>query len=220
MHIFSVILSELPQFLKGTIIAIELATGLLTFGFILGMIMAMLEVFGNKIISKITSFIRKLLWGIPQIILLLLVFYLPFDLNPMVAAIIALGLCSSAFQSQIFRGAILSVDPGQIEAAKAMGLKSWKILLYIIIPQITRLSIGPWTNEFSSEIKDTSLAYVVGLVEIMRQARYIITYTYGNSLTVFLFVGMIYFVLTKIGNTIFFKIEDLLWVPGFEKRRE
>lgn len=220
MHIFSVILSESPQFLRGILIAIELAAGLLTFGLVLGIIMAMLEVFGNKIISRITRFVRKILWGIPQIILLLLVFYLPFDLDPMVAAIIALGLCSSAFQSQIFRGAILSVDPGQIEAAKAMGLKSWKILLYIIIPQIIRLSIGPWTNEFSSEIKDTSLAYVVGLIEIMRQARYIITYTYGNSLTVFFFVGMIYFVLTKIGTTIFFKIEDLLWVPGFEKRRE
>ncbi len=220
MHIFNVILSESPQFLKGILIAIELAAGLLTFGFILGMVIAILEVFGNKIISKITIFIRKVLWGIPQMILLLLVFYLPFDLDPMIAAIIALGLCSSAFQSQIFRGAILSVDPGQIEAAKAMGLTSWKILLYIITPQMIRLSIGPWTNEFSSEIKDTSLAYVVGLVEIMRQARYIITYTYGNSLTVFFFVGMIYFVLTKIGNTIFFKIEDLLWVPGFEKRRE
>ena len=72
MHIFSVILSESPQFLKGILIAIELAAGLLTFGFVLGIIIAMLEVFGNKIISKIVSFIRKILWGIPQIILLLL----------------------------------------------------------------------------------------------------------------------------------------------------
>ena len=144
MHIFSVILSELPQFLKGILIAIKLAVGLLTFGFILGITIAMFEVFGNRIISEIASFIRKLLWGIPQVILLLLVFYLPFDLNPMIAAIIALGLCSSAFQSQIFRGAILSVDSGQIEAAKVMGLKSWKIFLYIVIPQMIRWSIGPW----------------------------------------------------------------------------
>lgn len=99
-----------------------------------------------------------------------------------------------------------------------MGLSKPKIIYYIVIPQMIRLSIGPWTNEFASELKDTSLAYVVGVVEIMRNAKYIIAYTYGNSAAVYLFVGVLYFALTRIGTYLFYRLEESLWVPGFEKR--
>ena len=218
MEIIKIIISELPQFAKGTLIALQVLAGLLLVGLVLGLAIALAEIFGNTMIKFLATTLRKLLWAIPQLVLLFLVFYLPFDLNPMLAAILALGLCSSAFQSQIFRGAILSVQSGQIEAAKAMGLGRPKIILYIILPQMIRLSIGPWTNEFSSELKDTSLAYVVGVVEIMRQAKYIIAYTFGNTVAVYLFVGILYFTLTRIGTYSFYKLEDKLWVPGFEKR--
>ena len=218
MEIIRILISELPQFAKGTLIALEVLAGLLSLGLVLGLGIALAEIFGNTVVKLVATTVRKLLWAIPQLVLLFLVFYLPFDLNPVLAAIIALGLCSSAFQSQIFRGAILSVQSGQIEAAKAMGLSKPKIIFYIVIPQMIRLSIGPWTNEFSSELKDTSLAYVVGVVEIMRQAKYIIAYTFGNTAAVYLFVGVLYFILTRIGTFFFYKLEERLWVPGFEKR--
>ncbi|MDY0219886.1 MAG: amino acid ABC transporter permease [Desulfobacterium sp.] len=218
MEIIKILISELPQFAKGTLVALQLLAGLLSVGLVLGLAIALAEIFGNPVLKFLATTLRKFLWAIPQLILLFLVFYLPFDLNRMVAAIIALGLCSSAFQSQIFRGAILSVSSGQMEAAKAMGLSRPRTILYIVLPQMVRLSIGPWTNEFSSELKDTSLAYVVGVVEIMRNAKYIIAYTYGNTAAVYLFVGVLYFTLTRIGTFFFYKLEDRLWVPGFEKR--
>lgn len=218
MEIIKILISELPQFAKGTMVALQLLAGLLSVGLVLGLAIALAEIFGTPVVKFLATTLRKFLWAIPQLILLFLVFYLPFDLNRMAAAIIALGLCSSAFQSQIFRGAILSVSSGQMEAAKAMGLSRPRTIFYIVLPQMVRLSIGPWTNEFSSELKDTSLAYVVGVVEIMRNAKYIIAYTYGNTAAVYLFVGVLYFTLTRIGTFFFYKLEDRLWVPGFEKR--
>ena len=218
MEIIKILISELPQFAKGTMVALEVLVGLLFVGLVLGLAIALAEIFGSTFVKFFAITLRKFLWAIPQLVLLFLVFYLPFDLNPMFAAIIALGLCSSAFQSQIFRGAILSVQHGQMEAAKAMGLSRPRTIFFIVIPQMIRLSIGPWTNEFSSELKDTSLAYVVGVVEIMRNAKYIIAYTYGNSAAVYLFVGILYFILTRTGTYFFYKLEERLWVPGFEKR--
>ncbi|MCG8553167.1 MAG: ABC transporter permease subunit [Desulfobacterales bacterium] len=218
MEIIKIIISELPQFAKGTIVALEVLAGLLILGLVVGLAIALAEIFGNSVVKFLATTIRKILWAIPQLVLLFLVFYLPFDLNPVFAAIIALGLCSSAFQSQIFRGAILSVQSGQTEAAKAMGLSTPRIIVYVILPQMVRFAIGPWTNEFASELKDTSLAYVVGVVEIMRHAKYIIAYTFGNAAAVYLFVGCLYFALTRIGTYFFYKLEEKLWVPGFEKR--
>ncbi len=220
MDIISVIISELPQFGKGTIVALEVLFGLLAVGMVIGLGLAVCEVFGNGFIRLVATNIRKLLWAVPQLVLLFLVFYLPFDMPALLAAIIALGLCSAAFQSQIFRGAITSIDQGQLEAARSMGLSQLGVLRHIIFPQMAILAIGPWTNEFASELKDTSLAYVVGVVEIMRQAKYIIAYTFGNSAAVYAFVAVLYFLLTRIGTMLLYRLEKRLWVPGFEKRNE
>jgi polar amino acid transport system permease protein len=220
MEIIQTLIGELPQFGKGILTALELLVGLMSLGIVLGLFLATLEVFGNRPIKIGASWVRKILWAVPQLVLLSIVFYLPFNLNPMVAAIVALGLCSAAFQSQIFRGAILAVQPGQIEAARAMGLGQVRTIVYIVIPQMIRLSIGAWTNELASEVKDTSLAYVVGVMEIMRQGKSIISYTFGNSLVVYLFIACIYFCMTRTGTHIFYRIEDRLWVPGFERRKD
>ena len=220
MDIVQTLIGELPQFGKGVLVALELLIGLMSLGMVLGLILAALEVFGNKPLRLVAGWIRKLLWAVPQLVLLSIVFYLPFNLNPMVAAICALGLCSAAFQSQIFRGAILSIQPGQLEASKAMGLGQFRTVIHVILPQMVRLSIGGWTNELASELKDTSLAYVVGVMEIIRQGKSIISYTFGNALVVYFFIACIYFCMTRTSTYIFYRIEDKLWVPGFKKRRD
>ena len=213
-----IIARELPSFLQGTLVAIEVLLGLITLGLILGLILAAMEAYGNKLISIIAVIIERVFRGIPPVVLLLLVFYLPFDLPPIVVAIVALGLCSAAYQSQIFRGAIQSIKSGQMMAALALGMSRLRAIRYIILPQAIRRAIGPWSNEFSSEIKDTSLAYIVGVVEILRRARYIITYTYGHSLVIYVFCAIIYLILTRAGNSLLYYLERKLWVPGFERR--
>jgi polar amino acid transport system permease protein len=220
LDIVQTLIGELPQFGKGVLVALQLLIGLMSVGMVLGLALAITEVFGNRPLRFVAGWIRKLLWAVPQLVLLSIVFYLPFNFSPMLAAIGALGVCSAAFQSQIFRGAILSIQPGQLEAAKAMGLGQFRTIIHVIIPQMVRLSIGGWTNELASELKDTSLAYVVGVMEIMRQGKSIISYTFGNSLVVYFFIACIYFCLTRAGTHIFYRIEDKLWVPGFEKRKD
>jgi len=220
MEIAHTLMGELPQFGRGILVAVQLLAGLMILGMVLGLILATLEVFGSPLVKILAGWVRKLLWAVPQLVLLSIVFYLPFNLNPMIAAITALGLCSAAFQSQIFRGAILSIQSGQIEAARAMGMGQVRTIIFIVIPQMVRLSIGAWTNELASELKDTSLAYVVGVMEIMRQGKSIISYTFGNSLVVYFFIACIYFCLTRTATSIFYRIENRLWVPGFEKRKD
>jgi polar amino acid transport system permease protein len=92
-------------------------------------------------------------------------------------------------------------------------------VLHVVLPQALRRAIGPWSNEFASEIKDTSLAYIVGVVEVLRQARYVIAYTFGHSLLVYAFCAFIYFALTRAGNHLIYRLEERLYIPGFETRR-
>jgi polar amino acid transport system permease protein len=93
----------------------------------------------------------------------------PLD-RVLASVILALALRSGAYQSQIFRGAILSVDLGQMEAGRALGMSQMKAFRHIILPQALRLSVPSWSNEYAVVIKDTSFAFEVGVIEMTRWA--------------------------------------------------
>jgi len=213
------LIRELPWFLRGVGVAVEVLLGVMGLGLFLGLGAAMLQVYGPPPVPFLVTIVERILRGIPPIVLLLLIFYLPWNLPPLLVAILGLGLCSAAYQSQIFRTAFLSVAVEEIEAARALGMSGPQSLFHVVLPQAVRRALGPWSNELASEIKDTSLAYIVGVVEILRQARYVISYTYGNSLLVFGFCALIYFLLTRLGNSLLFRLERRLWVPGFVDRQ-
>lgn len=215
----NVILRELPWFLRGVLVTLEVLSGVMATGIILGLVLSVIEVYGPRPVSLPATVIERALRGVPPIVLLLLVFYLPWDLPPLAVAIVALGLCSGAYQSQIFRSAIRSVPRGQLEAGLSLGMTQVQTVLHVVLPQALRRAIGPWSNEFASQIKDTSLAYIVGVVEILRQARYVIAYTFGHSLLVYGFCALIYFALTRAGNHFIYRLEERLHIPGFETRR-
>ncbi|MFP4135903.1 MAG: amino acid ABC transporter permease [Candidatus Acetothermia bacterium] len=217
MEIWSVLVGEAPYLFKGLLITIQLLIGLLSVGLIGGVLLSVVEVYGNRILSTIAVLIQRGLRAIPALVLLFLSYY-ALDLPPLIISIIALGLRSSAYQSQIFRGAIQSIKSGQMMAARSMGMNRLQGIWYVVLPQAVRLAIGPWSNEYASETKDTSLAYVVGVVEIMRRSRYIISYTYGNALLIYAIVALIYFFLTRAGNVLLYRLEEKLWVPGLERR--
>ncbi len=214
---WDVLLAELPILVGSVVVVAEVLFGVMSFGFFLGLGLATMEVYGG-VFSNCAAFIQRFFRAIPPIVLLLLVFYLPFDIPPLLVAILGLGLCSAAYQSQIFRAAIQSVRTGEIVAARALGMTKLQAVLHIVLPQALRRAIGPWTNEFASEIKDTSLIYVVGIPELLRRARYIIAYTRGNALLMYAIVAVIYFILTRFGTSFLYWLEGRLWVPGFERR--
>ncbi len=217
MEIFQVLAGEAPYLLQGLLITLELLVGLLSLGLVGGLLLAVMEVYGGTVVSKIAMLIQRGLRAIPALVLLFLSYY-ALDLPPLFTSILALGLRSSAYQSQIFRGAIQSIKSGQMMAARSIGMTQIQGIWHVVLPQAIRLAIGPWSNEYASETKDTSLAYVVGVVEIMRRSRYIISYTYGNALLIYGIVALVYLVLTRAGNALLYWLEDRLWVPGFERR--
>lgn len=213
------LVNEYQSLLLGALTVIELAAGLLTLGFFLGLLLAGMEVFGNRLLSILASTIQKIIRGIPALVLLYLGFFgltALFDIPYMLIAIIALGVRSAAYQSQIFRGAIQSIETGQMEAAQAIGMSKFMAIRYIIIPQALRRSIGPWTNEFSAEVKDTSLAYAIGVLEILKRGRAIINYSHGNALLIYCVIALFFFTLTRTGNSILYYFERRFRVPGLE----
>jgi len=177
-------MSDIPDFT--TIFFYILTTGLpatllltvqgLLLGFVLGLSLALMRVYGGKELGWLASGYEKLFRGIP---VLVLIFILTFGMpglfwylepleRPLVGVFLALGLRSGAYQSQIFRGAILSVNPSQTEAARALGMSRFQAFRHIVFPQALRLSVPSWSNEYSVVIKDSSFAYAVGIVEMTK----------------------------------------------------
>lgn len=219
--IWRTLIGEMPYLLHGTVVALQLLFCFLTLGFIIGIVLAVMEVYGNRFFLTVAVVIERFFRGVPAVVLLFLFYYGLSDIyniSSFGAATLALGLRSAAYQSQIFRGAMQAIPSGQMVAARSIGMSAFKSVRHIVIPQAMRLAIGPWSNEYASELKDTSLAYTIGVVELLRRAKYIVSYTHGNALIVFGVCSIIYLILTRIGNTILYRLEDRLRVPGFERR--
>ncbi len=172
-------------FIQGVGVTLLLtALGLLG-GFAIGLPLAIMRVYGGIELNWLASGYEKLFRGVPVLILIYifafgmpdLFWYILHPLNRVLASVIlALALRSGAYQSQIFRGAILSVDLGQMEAARAIGMSRIKALRHVVLPQALRLAVPGWSNEYAVVIKDTSFAFQVGIIEMTKWA-----YRYGTN---------------------------------------
>lgn len=104
-------------------------------------------------------------------------------------------------------------------AARALGLSRLGAIRSIVLPQALRLSLAGWSNEFSSVLKDTTLAWGIGVVEVMRQATYIRARNFTLTLPIYLTVALLFLVLTYAGNFAIGMAEKRLRIPGLEGRR-
>ncbi len=176
-----------------------------------------LQIFAPQPFRFLASAYERVLRSIPLLVTLFLLFYgLPtigIRLPPFTAAVLGVGLRSSAYQSQIFRGAILSISENQFRAALSMGMNRLRAFRHIIMPQALRLAIPPWTNELTIVLKDTSMAFALGVVELVRQGRYIIVAT-REPLLIYLTIAAIYLILTLLSNNTLGRLEKKLRVPG------
>lgn len=197
-------------------------------GYVLGTVVALLQVYGGKIFGTAARIYEWIFRSLPALVLLFLFYFGPprfgVDISGFIAAMLALGFRSSAYQSQIFRGAIQSIPTGQMMAARSLGMSRIRAIFTIILPQAFRLSIPGWTNEFSSVIKDTTLAYAVGFNEVLRTARIVYDTHIDLALIVLVFIALVFWGLTFVGNATMgilerkFRIPGLQ-VPGYEKGR-
>jgi polar amino acid transport system permease protein len=212
---------SLPQLLDGIKTTIGLTVLSLILGTILGIFLAVIRIYGKFPLPYIIIFYEKVFRGIPLIVIFFLIYFglslqLGLDIDPFTAAILGLGLRGAAYQAQIFRSSINSIPEGQMIAARSLGMSKFRSIRYIIIPQMLRLSVPGWSNEFTIVLKDTSIAFSIGVIELMRQGRYIYVNNPDFVLPVLLFIGLIYFIMVISANKGLNYLEKKYKMSGFE----
>ena len=210
-------LTYLPYLLQGAIITIEIAVIGVIFGSILGILVGLGRVSRNSLLSQLSRFYIWVIRGTPLLLQLFVIhFAIPsafpaLTLPPFVSACIALSLNAAAYIAEIARGAIESIDKGQMEAARSLGLSSSQSMRRVIIPQAFRRMLPPFGNEFIALIKESSLVSTIALYDLLRTGQQIISSTYRYS-EVFLLVGLIYLLLTTVMSYVVRKIEKKVGV--------
>ena len=219
---WNTLVQGVPTLLSGLWVNVQILLGLIALGFVLGILIALVQVYSPKVPAALAVGYEWFFRGVPEMVLLLLIYFglrqFHVPITPFIAAVIALGLRSSAYQSQIFRGAIQAVGERQMQAALSIGMTRLQAIRYVILPQALRLSIPPWSNEFSSVLKDTTLASAIGVIEVFRKARFIVGRNYALALPAFMLVALFFLVLTYLGNWLLGVLERRYRIPGFEMR--
>ena len=197
---FSLIWNSLPLLLAGAGVTIEITAIAVRLGFIFGLITSVCRLSGVKILQVIAVCYVNIIRGTPMLVQIFLIYFaLPMvigeRINPFVAAVAACSINSGAYVSEIFRAGIQSVDKGQMEAGRSLGLSWMQTMRYVILPQAFKHVIPPLGNEFISMTKETSLVSVIGFEELTRRGQLIIAKTYG-SFEIWLTVAAIYLVMT------------------------
>lgn len=188
-------------------------------GFGIGIIVGLGRISRNFIINGIATVYVEILRGVPLLIQIFFMYfalsiYVPSINDAAIAATLALGLNSGAYQAEIIRGGIQSIPRGQLEAARSSGMSYFQAMRHVILPQGFRLIIPPMTNEYVTVIKDSSLAYAIGAMEITWFSTKVITWDF-QPLTTFLFVALIYFTLTTFTSNIMRVVERKFRIPGY-----
>ncbi len=167
-------------------------------GFLIAIVRANNEMNGSfKVLNALGKAYVAIVRGTPMMVQLLIIYYIVFssvNINKILVAIIAFGINSGAYVSEIIRGGIKGVDPGQIEAGRSLGLRFRTILVSIVYPQAAKNSLPALTNEFISLIKETSICGYIGLTDLTRAGDIIRSTTYEAMLPL-LAVAAIYFIL-------------------------
>jgi len=213
------IYEALPYLLEGSLVTMALVCGALGLGLTIGIILAVGQVYGNSYIRYLIGIYVWFFRGVPLLVLLFLFYFglfslLGINLSAFSVATIVLGLISSAYQSQIFRGAILSLPEGQLKAARSLGMSDGKSILFIILPQALRLSIPSWSNEYSIILKDSAVAYALGVMEMMARAHFVASRTYEH-LPLYFTAGLIFLLLTYMGTKALRMLEKRVRIPGY-----
>lgn len=187
---------------SGALVAsIPLAFASMAIGLVIAVVIALMRLSGKAVLAGIARVYISIIRGTPLLVQLFVVFYgLPsigVRLDPWPSAIIAFSLNVGGYAAEVIRAAILSVPKGQWEAAHTIGMSRGLALRRIILPQAARVSVPPLSNTFISLVKDTSLASVILVVELFRQAQQIATVS-NQFLLIYLEAALVYWVICLI----------------------
>ncbi len=214
-----VILDALPYILQGSLVTLVTVLGSLFLGLFVGVPLAVAQVYGPRWIKALIGVYVWFFRGMPILLLLFLFYFgltdlIGLNLSTITASCLVLGMASSAYQSQIFRGAIQGLPSGQMKAALALGMSEGQGITHIVLPQALRLSIPGWSNEFSILLKDSAMCFVLGTPEIMARTHFVASRTYEH-LPLYLTAGLLYFCITMAGVTLLRWLERKVRIPGY-----
>lgn len=208
----------LPNLMKGASMTLLLVFVTMLVSPVGGLLIALGRISGVKVFSGICWFIIWFFRGTPLLLQLFFIYYgLPsmgVTLSPLTAALIGLGVNYSAYLAEIIRAGILSIDDGQTEAAKALGMTYAQTMRRVIVPQTYKRIIPPVANEFIALIKDTALVSTIAMVELMRSADQMFNAYFNVSVLVL--AAIIYLMFTTVFTFVFEKIEYKVGV--YERR--
>ncbi len=222
MNTFITILNSLPYIAWGSITTIAIVVLALAIGFVMGIPMAVGLIYGRTWVRRTIGVYVWFFRGVPILVLLFLFYFglfiaIGLNIEAFGASCIVLGLTSAAYQSQIYRGAILSLPQGQLKAARALGMSDATAIMHIILPQAMRLSIPGFANEYSILLKDSTICFVLGAQEIMSRTHFVASRTHEH-LAFFITAGIIYFFITMAGVKLLHLLEEKLYIPGYSSQ--
>ncbi len=205
-----IVLNALPLLLKAALITIFLAVISMAIGLVIGLFIALARISKNKVFYNLSTFYVSIIRGTPVLVQIFLVYFgLPqigISLGAMTSGIIALSINTSAYLSESFRAAIMSVDKGQSEAAHSLGMTYSQSMRRIILPQSIRTALPTVGNTYIGLLKETSLVSVITVTELLYQTSLVIAKTF-QPLTLYITVAVIYWIICTIFNVLLNKLE-------------
>ncbi len=210
------------ELFRSTLMTIAVSITAMLIGFTFAAIFTPLKLSKYKSLNYIANTYTTIIRGVPELLVIYLFFFggsgaIMFvasmfgyneyiEINAFVTGSFAIGIISGAYSTEVFRGAIQSIDKGQFEAAEVLGLSKFKKFYKIILPQMLRLAIPNLSNVWQITLKDTSLISVTGLVEIMRQS-YIAAGSTRDPLFFYSFAAVLYLLLTFLSMKLINRLE-------------
>jgi polar amino acid transport system permease protein len=221
MENFIVVYQALPFLLEGILTTLGLVLNALLLGFIIGVPLSIGQVFGSLWTKKIIGIYIWFFRGLPILVLLFLFYYglfnmIGLNLSAFMAAVLVLGLRSSAYQAQVFRGSIQSLGQGQLLAAQSLGMSKGKAIWNIVLPQALRMSIPGWSNEYPAMLTESAVTYAIGVMEVLTRGNFIASRTY-RPMPIYLTCAIIFLILSYSGMKMLHILEIKVRIPGFEK---
>lgn len=208
MRVVELFIEYLPSFMSATLYTLELTALSLVFASILGIVFGMFSVSNSKILNGITKVYVDFIRGTPLLVQAFLVYFgIPsaFDIrmSAFLAGVITLSINAGAYMSEIVRGGIQSVDSGQMEAARSLGLPYVVAMRRVILPQAIRTMMPSIVNQFIISLKDTSILCVIGIRELTMNGKIIVA-NIMEPMAIWIIVAFYYLVictiLSKIAN--------------------
>lgn len=211
--LFGVVLDYSLTLLKGAFVTLAVGMGSLLFSVVIGVFVAFFKLSENRLLRFFATVYTTIIRGIPDIVLLLLIYYggqvllneisdlvgLNFyvTLSPLISGVMTIGIIFGAYMSETFRGAFQSIDRGQIEAAKAFDIKDATLFFSILLPQLFFHGLSAFTNNWLVLLKTTSLVSIIGLNDMVRVANVSGSSTQQPFIFYF-FISIIYLLFTSL----------------------